>query len=107
MEVLVLYDLQAYSVPSMDAKGGFSRRSADPYVCISLLGTSMYSSLSVQSSFVRNQTNPKWNDVLVLPIPTAAFGAGRAPQLKVQLFDKDWTKTDDFIAEAIVALPAD
>mmetsp|Transcript_71340 Transcript_71340/g.118567 ORF Transcript_71340/g.118567 Transcript_71340/m.118567 type:complete len:200 (+) Transcript_71340:3-602(+) len=91
----------------MDAKGGISRYGADPYVRITLLGTSKHSSLTVQSSFLRNETNPKWNDVLVLPIPATAFGGGRAPQLKVQLFDKDWHKADDFIAEAIVALPTD
>merc|ERR1712060_480029 len=107
MVLLTLYDLQAYGVPNMDAKGGISRHGADPYVCVTLLGTSMYSSLSVQSGFIRNQVNPKWPDQLMLPIPAAAFGGGRVPQLKLTLFDKDWSKHDDFIAEAVVALPAD
>uniref|UniRef100_A0A7S4ES20 C2 domain-containing protein n=1 Tax=Chrysotila carterae TaxID=13221 RepID=A0A7S4ES20_CHRCT len=100
---LVIYDISARGVPDMDATSSGSLKGADPYVRMILLGGD---EPSADTEFIRNEKNPHWKATLVLPLPNWAFSSDSSvPQLMVQLFDKDFKKADDRIAEATVTLP--
>jgi len=93
---LTVYQLCAFHVPDADGKDGSGV--SDPYIRVKVLETS--ETVADQTSYVDNCENPAWLEELHLPLPA------RPPQpvVLVELWDKDWDKSDDLVGSLKVRL---
>ena len=98
---VVLHSFKAIGVPSSDDSGG-----SDPYVKIVLLDAEdgeEEEREAAATSFKRNAVNPDWGgERLQLPL---APGGMRPLPIRVEIWDKDFQKSDDQIARAELILP--
>ena len=98
---LLLHSFKAVGVPSSDDSGG-----SDPYVKVVLLDAEdgeEEEREAAATSFKRNAVNPDWGEER-LQLPLAPGGVRPLP-MRVEIWDKDFQKSDDQIARAELILP--
>ena len=97
--IITLKNLKAYNVPNRDS--GRGKDVSDPYAIVKLLDDHGNAVDDECTKYVRNQRNPAWGDVLTMPVPPHITFP---PSISVEIWDKDWTKPDEFIGKTRIAL---
>ena len=97
--IITLKNLKAYNVPNRDS--GRGKDVSDPYTVVKLLDDRGNAVDDECTKYIRNQRNPAWEDILTMPIPPHITFP---PSISIEVWDKDWTKPDEFIGKVKVAL---
>jgi len=94
-QYIVLDRIRVKNVPDSDATRGSG--SSDPYVVFKVTNAPPGADISsVETKFREDASDPSFDgECLTIVLP-----AGFTPEVKVQVFDRDWGKDDDLLASA-------